>query len=256
MPVKLIADACCNHLGDPLIAQEMIKVASELEVDYIKFQLYDADFINKAIYTRDYISFMRSSQVFYSDVLEIIELCYKYKIEPMFTVFHYDRIHLLDNDKLMYTWPVVKIASCDAMKPWVYDIVKKVSPQNVIISLGMCSASEKADIITKYKDFPNVKFLSCVSQYPCRMKDLDFFEAKKLNGLSCHTNEEEALRLAVDMDLEYLEFHYTLGHYLPGKDQKFAVDPEQLEDLVNYRRYKSNVERYKNRFIERPKTGG
>ena len=44
---KIIADACSNHMGDMRLIEQMIKLAAEAGVDYIKFQSFRAEDLNK-----------------------------------------------------------------------------------------------------------------------------------------------------------------------------------------------------------------
>ena len=46
MRTKIIADACCNHMGNEFLMEEMVRIAALCGADYIKFQLFDANTLN------------------------------------------------------------------------------------------------------------------------------------------------------------------------------------------------------------------
>lgn len=243
---KIILDCCCNHLGDDLMIAEMIAIAGRYDVDYVKFQLYDSDKIDKNLYSPEYIDFMKKCEIDKSKMDNIFYCCDIYKVtRPMFTVFHEEKIDMLSGE-LDYA---IKIASCDSEKGWVNGIVIFANQHKkpIYISLGMCDGFKKDEVVKKYKHRANL--LSCVSMYPCCPEDLDIEEAMLLNGMSCHTDNIPKIKELLSSGIENLELHFTLSKHLPGVDQKYAIDPTQLEYIIKYRRYLEDVKKYKKRFI-------
>jgi sialic acid synthase SpsE len=246
---KFIADACCNHLGSDLIIKRMMEIAKLNGVKYLKFQLYDTNIINRGYkeHSQDYVDFMRQCEIDGDKLNSIVSNSIEIGVEVMFTIFHPNRLELLKQYSVKFP---LKIASCNASCPWVEEVIDFNSPELVIISTGMSDEAEKKALIAKYYDDKRVKFLSCVSMYPSLLRDINFTEVKMFDGLSCHTNDIKALKQIILYEPEFLEFHFTLGNFLPGPDQKFSVDPCLLDYINRYRRYLKDVKRYKERFIE------
>jgi sialic acid synthase SpsE len=246
--MKFIADACCNHLGNKMIISRMIKLASAANMDYIKFQLYDHKKLNQSYSKHDdeYKEFLRTCEISLGTLSYIILKCSKANITPMFTIFTPDRLEMIKQFPIKFP---LKIASCDANKPWVEDVVKFNKGEMVVISLGMSSYEEKQKLFKKYEINPDVRFLSCLSQYPCYPGDIDWDEVKKLNGFSCHTKDLAVFRKLIQRGIDLVEFHYTLSRNLPGKDHSFSLDYEDLCYINNMRGAVEDEQRYKNRFV-------
>ena len=76
--------------------------------------------------------------------------------------------------------------------------------------------------------------MHCVSSYPCNDENanlprLEWLKSlhKKI-GLSDHTQNVLAPAIAVSMGAEVIEKHFTTSNELEGRDNKFALDPENF----------------------------
>jgi sialic acid synthase SpsE len=54
-------------------------------------------------------------------------------------------------------------------------------------------------------------------------------------GFSDHTIGIEIAKIALSYKIDYLEKHFTIDNSLPGRDNKFAILPHQLKDLVLFK---------------------
>jgi len=83
-------------------------------------------------------------------------------------------------------------------------------------------------------------FLQCTAAYPAPPADVNARAIVTLReasgclvGLSDHSRDPViAPVVAVALGAVVIEKHFTLSNRLPGPDQKFAVEPEQLRELV------------------------
>ena len=53
-------------------------------------------------------------------------------------------------------------------------------------------------------------------------------------GLSDHIEGVESSKVAVGEGAVIIEKHFTIDKNLPGRDNKFAILPEQLKDLTDF----------------------
>jgi sialic acid synthase SpsE len=237
---QIIADFCCNHLGDRRLIEEGIKQLGEIGVDFVKFQSFQAEKLNKS--WTDY----EKSKAYYKSVelsgeyhLLIIEMCQKYGIKPLFTAFD------IDAAKLMHDigCKTVKIASPDADNWELLGVCNKLFDQ-MIVSCGMISLQNINSLRKMYA--PDL--LYCISKYPTAYDDIDFDRLQEFDGFSDHTQTLQASKRAIDLGMEYIERHFTLGKFLPGKDHKFSSTPDEFKELVDHKNYIANIKKYKTRW--------
>lgn len=238
MTTQILMDACSNHLGNRKIMQEMIVQAAKIGGDYIKFQSFEADKLNPA--WPDYEKsreYYKSVELSPEDHLFIIRKCKECGIKPLFTAFDLDSAQMLYNMNM----DIVKIASPDADNDPLIDFCTKRF-SNMIISSGMISPNKAHELMKLHT------VLYCVSRYPCPKEKIDFDKMALFDGFSDHTPDIECAKKAVDMGMRYIERHYTLGKYLPGKDHLFSSTPDEFKELIDYRNYKAKINLYKERW--------
>lgn len=87
--------------------------------------------------------------------------------------------------------------------------------------------------------------LHCISSYPCKEENANLPKINHLKkysksiGYSDHTQGISTAILAIPFGLSFIEKHFTIDKSLPGRDNKFAILPEELSEL------KKNIELYK-----------
>lgn len=233
---KIVADACSNHLGDRRLIEEMIRQAAICGVDIVKFQSFNADKLNPSWPDYDRAKlYYKSVQLSDDDHVFILEKCKQYYINPMFTAFDVERAEFLLNIGV----ELVKIASPDANNDELVDFCAlNFGQQSVFVSYGM--TNKVPDGFTKS--------MYCVSRYPCPYNEIDFDKMKYYDGFSDHTEGIQAAKKAIDMGMKYIERHFTLGKYLPGKDHFFSSTPDEFKELCDYRDYKNKIQLYKTRW--------
>ena len=245
---KIIADFCANHLADTRLIDHGIKLLADAGVDMVKFQAFKADKLNpKFPNYKENLEYYKSVELKEIDYWFILKRCSVHGISPLFTVFDLEAVDFIKNFGLKH----VKIASPDGDN---LELIKKCIDnfKTVYISDGMMSRDSRAwlyNAITK-KEFPgcDIKVLYCISKYPTNINDINFKTMSSFAGFSDHTIGTEAAKKAIDMGLEVVEKHFTLGRDLPGRDQAISGTIDEFKELVEHRNYIEKVKHYKVRW--------
>ena len=93
--------------------------------------------------------------------------------------------------------------------------------------------------------------MHCVSSYPSEPNMINMprlNEIKKLTtkvGFSGHFKGIDDALIAISMGSTYVEKHFTIDNDLPGRDNKFALLPEDLKRLCEFRDIYSEMTIYK-----------
>lgn len=239
--MNIIADFCCNHLGSRDLIEEGIKQLAEIGIDYIKFQTFKADNLNKEYPNHEKMKeYYKKVELSREDHLFIIRACYIYGIKPLFTAFDIDSAHLIYN----VGCKEVKIASSDADNFELLDFCDRHF-SHMFISCGMISPNNLNKIRSSYRQH---SFLYCVSKYPTAYDDIDFERMMLFDGFSDHTKDLRAAKKAIESGMGCVERHFTLGKYLPGKDHFLSSTPDEFRELAEQRNYISSIEKYKTRW--------
>lgn len=169
------------------------------------------------------------------------ELCEKYKIIPMTTIFSFNNIEFLKQfKKLNY----IKVASFDCNS---YSLIKKIcenfKSSKIIVSTGTAydGEIEKTNNILMEKNI-DYALLHCISIYPtpiysANLNRIDFLRKKsKVVGLSDHSNPDIDKNIIPAVGflkkIDYLEKHFSILDKNNTKDGPVSVSPEQLKEIV------------------------
>lgn len=239
---KLIMDACCNHLGNYEIIQHMIFLASK-NANYIKFQLYNSDELNKNWDNfQDARGKYVSYEIPYTWIEAIASECKKNNIKLMFTIFSKSRIEYIRNIEC-----AIKIASPDMSNySLVDDIIRAYPDREIFISTGMHTEEEIKACRERYTQ---AKFLYCISKYPTPKSEVNFDKMLTYAGFSDHTLGISVTKKAINKGIRYIEKHFTLSRYLPGKDHRVSVTPPELKSLSEHITNIRNSKNYKKRWV-------
>jgi len=243
MGTKIIAEYAGSHLGDRRLIEEGIKVLALLGIDYIKFQSFKANNLNKN--WPDYeksLEYYKTIELSYYDHVFIIEKCKQYGIKPLFSVFDRESANMVYNLGLTE----VKIASPDADK-WEFVNYCANKFKTLYISCGMISRENL--VLLKYW-YNNHKLFYCISKYPTSDIDIDFDKMALYDGFSSHCLGIKNEKKAIDLGMGYIEKHFTLGKYLPGKDHIISSMPDEFKDLVEHRNYVDKCKIFKTRWSQ------
>ena len=241
-PCFIIAEAGSNHNGNLEKAKELIDVAVAAKADAVKFQIYKADSLYSR-YTPEF-SYLKGQNVYelIKDIetprewlKELASYCEAKSIIFLATPFDFEAVDLLDK----YV-PAFKIASFEIVDLELLQYAaRKGKP--MIISTGMANLGEIEDAINAIKSVGNddIILLHCNSLYPTPVEvvNLKAMEAMRTAfkvpvGFSDHTLGIHIPVAAVAMGACVIEKHFTLDRTLPGPDHSFAIEPDELKEMV------------------------
>ena len=128
----------------------------------------------------------------------------------------------------------------------------KFSSENfskVFVSLGAGKPTEIELAASIYNNQSDLWWVGmhCVSSYPCpdekanlpRLKYLEKFA--EIVGYSDHTSSILAPSISLAYGAKVIEKHFTVDKKLPGRDNKFALEPDEFRAMVDNIRQAENT---------------
>ena len=243
-PCFIIAEAGSNHNGKLEIAKKMIDVAAGAKADAIKFQIFKAESLYSK-YTPEF-SYLKGQNVYEliksvetprKWIKELARYCKDKNIDFLASVFDFDAVDILGK----YV-PAFKIASFEITD---LELLKYAAEKGkpMIISTGMANLGEVEDAINTIKSVGNedIILLHCNSLYPTPIEVVNLRAMETMRtafkvpiGFSDHTLGIHIPIAAVAMGACVIEKHFTLDRTLPGPDHSFAIEPDELKEMVRY----------------------
>jgi N-acetylneuraminate synthase/N,N'-diacetyllegionaminate synthase len=235
-PCFIIAEAGSNHDGKLEQAKRLIDIAAESGADAIKFQAFKADKIFNKVKNKDVVDKLEKLELRENWYKELFDHAHKKKLIFLASAFDEDSADLLDDLGIV----AYKVASYELTHiPLLEHIAKKNKP--VILSTGMATESEVRDAVECIYSAGNkqVIILHCVSQYPAEPENINLNSLLALKrifecpiGFSDHTETIYAPIAAVALGATVIEKHFTLDKSLPGPDHAYALEPDELKQMV------------------------
>jgi N-acetylneuraminate synthase len=239
MTVFVVAEAGMNHDGSLGNAIRMAEVASQCGADAVKFQLHDAP----AETTRDAPSppyfrhetrweyFQRTA---FSDEewARLKEACERAGIEFVCSVFSTEAVERLERLGVGR----YKIGSGEVTN---LELVRRVAQTGkpVLLTSGMSSWDELDAAVAAAGE--DVTVMQCTSEYPTPPEHVGLNVLAELRerygkpvGFSDHSLGNFAAFAAVTLGAVVVEKHFTLSNDAYGPDASLAMEPDELEDLV------------------------
>jgi N-acetylneuraminate synthase/N,N'-diacetyllegionaminate synthase len=246
----IIAEAGVNHNGNIETAKQLIDVATEAGVDFVKFQTFKAETLvsekaKKAAYQEDttgsggQFEMLKKLELSDKDHHELIAYCKQQGVEFLSSAFDVASLHYLNDLGIS----CFKIPSGEITNlPYLKTIAGFGKP--VILSTGMATLSEieaALNVLTSDKvNKDQITILHCNTEYPTPMKDVNLMamltikDAFKVNiGYSDHTLGIEIPIAAVALGAVVIEKHFTLDRNLPGPDHRASLEPNDLKAMVS-----------------------
>ena len=237
--VNVIAEAGMNHDGSLGNAIRLAEVAAECGADAVKFQLHDAE----AETTRDAPSppyfegesrweYFRRTAFDDEQWAALKRACDDGGIEFLCSVFSLEAVDRLERLGVSR----YKIGSGEVTN---LELVRRVAATGkpVLLTSGMSSWSELDSAVEAAGD--DVTVLQCTSAYPTPAERVGLNVLAQLRkrygkpvGLSDHSLGNYAAYAAVALGAVVIEKHFTLSKEGYGPDAALALEPDELEDLV------------------------
>lgn len=264
---KIIAELCQNHNGDIKVLEEMVHAAAESGAEYAKVQsMLSKDLTHRIRFDEGLIEggeikvkkrpydaeLDRLSKLDLNDDEHhlFLEICSKYKIKPMTTIFNRSRLKFIES----LNFDLIKISSFDCAS---HKMIKEISNskfKEVIVSTGCTYDHEikKTSEILKDKDFT---LMHCVSIYPTPLTEVHLERINYLRnfsknvGMSEHSNsDKDGLKISISSliyDVKYIERHFTILPKDQTKDGIVSLDPKELKLLCDMsKKSKTEISNY------------
>ena len=241
-PTYIIAEIGSNHNRDIKIAKKLIDKAAEAGVDAVKFQTFTAE----KLYSKKTPKFSKDN-VKPFDLIKAIEIprewhreLYNYAINKnlhfLSSPFDYDAVDELNKIGV----PAFKVASFEITD---LDLLKYIAKKKkpILLSTGMATLGEIEDAlgIIRSQGNDNIILLHCSSLYPSPAKIINLNVINTLSrafqipiGFSDHTIGIHISIAAVAKGSKVVEKHFTLDRKMKGPDHSFAVEPNELKQMV------------------------
>jgi sialic acid synthase SpsE len=259
----VIAEAGANHDRNESQAFRLVDEAVNAGADAVKFQTYSSDTLYSK-YTPDFAGYKNIPKLIKDLELPrswqktLKSYCDDNGIEFMSTPFDeraVDELYKLGVKRF-------KISGFECTDP---RFVKYVASTKLplVISLGIgtnldtlfqiqrwiLDVDDVEDVHLGTHDFsnnPNITYLHCNNAYPTPFKDINLGTMSQIKnymkthkwfvnsevGLSDHTEGILTPPIAVAMGAKVIEKHYTIDRTLSGPDHPFAIEPNELKDMV------------------------
>ncbi len=232
-----IAEIGWNFMGDMKLAEKMISAASYSGATHVKFQYWREDKLKKGEWDKDgRREIYLAAQLDEGKINSIIEISNKNKINAFFSVFNKEDAVFIKN----YNQKIIKIPSHEIYNLELIDYCLS-NFDTVLISAGACTKNELHEAVKKINlsDCKTI-LMHCVSTYPCpsenvNLKRLEYLKSIIVNselGLSDHSSSLVIPSVAAIYNIKAIEKHFTIDNDLPGRDNKFALLPNQFEKMV------------------------
>jgi sialic acid synthase SpsE len=252
-PCYVIAEAGSNwKMGDPLtdlaMAKELIDVAKEAACDAVKFQTFTADrvyvknagkvkYLEQFSEKRDIIDLIDSLAMPHELLVELKSYCDRVDIDFMSSPFSVLDIKAVDDFVDFH-----KLASYEITHIQMIDAFVNTG-KPVIFSTGASSWEEIDYTFQRFtsKGCKQLAMMQCLARYPASLSELhlNVIPAMKLRyripvGYSDHSLDPLVAPMsAVALGANIIEKHFTISRRIPGPDNPFAIEPDELKDMVS-----------------------
>ena len=240
-PCFIVSEIGANHNRSLSMAKELIDISVEAKADAVKFQIYNAENLYSkktplhSGYKKDLFSLIKEIETPRDWLPELADYCKSKNIIFFATPFDTEAADELDKFCSLF-----KIASFEIVD---LELVKHVASKNkpIIISTGLCDMAEIEDAVFACHEAGNgeIALLQCASTYPSTPDIMNLRSMETIKrafgvhtGLSDHTRGIHISVAAVAMGARVIEKHVTLDRNLEGPDHPFAIEPDELAELV------------------------
>lgn len=233
--VYVIAEAGSNFDGKLSQAKELIDIAAEAKADAVKFQLFRAAVLypdaTQPVHARvKEVEFPREW------IGELQAHAKKRAIDFLATPFDAEAIDVLEKAGM----PAYKWGSSETTN---HRLLLKVArlKKPVYLSTGMCTMADIAEAVEILDEngCPETTILHCYAVYPTEYKDANLRVIDTLRrafgkpvGFSDHSLGIALPIAAAALGATVIEKHFTISRKLKGPDHSYAIEPNELKEMV------------------------
>ena len=246
-PPFIIAEIGNNHNGNLDTAFELIKIAKDIGVDAVKFQVKNIEksftkellnslYVNENSFGNTYRDHKMALEFSEEQLKQIYEYAKELDITCFSTPFDTDSVEILEAIKN----PIYKISSFHVTDlPLIERVCKTNKP--VILSTGMSSIDEidnAVKLIRKYTE--QFVLMHCISSYPTSDEDVNLSVIPMLRdryncpvGYSGHERGIAICTSSVALGACAIERHFTTDRSMKGPDHASSVEPIGFRDIIS-----------------------
>lgn len=236
----LIAEIGGNHEGDFAVAKHMAEKAIGSGADCVKFQIYRGQSLVSPVESPDRYAHFQRFELEPEQHIELAEMCHSARVQYLSSVWDMEMLEWIDPYLKFY-----KIGSGDLTAwPLLRQFAKRGKP--ILLSTGLATLDEVLQAVeqiqsvdARYERPEWLCLLQCTSMYPIpdadaqlRVMDALRERTRLAVGYSDHTVGSDAIRTAVGMGAEVIEFHFTDSR--GGKtfrDHKLSLNADEVQTL-------------------------
>ena len=235
MNTEIIAEIGWNHMGDPSLASEMIQAAAAAGASTVKFQYWDPRLLGPGDWDTDgRREIYNKAALTPQKIQDLVALAEKYSVKFLISAFGTNGAKLIDDLGI----EDIKIPSHEIANSGLLEFCAS-NFKKIYLSAGAASSSEVLNAVGIMKSArADFVLMHCVSSYPCPENKANLPRLKWLSslwpeiGLSDHTSGIISPAVAVALGAKVVEKHFTTDKDLPGRDNKFAVDPAEFASMI------------------------
>jgi len=248
-PCFIIGEIGSNHNRDKKTVMQLIDACAEAGFDAVKFQIYDAEeaFSKNEMTTDVKLDHLYGVKPWWEVARDVILMPREWFGE----MFLYAReknliplsaIHRKEDAEFLleFDLPAFKIASIDL---YYHHLLKQLATYKkpMIISTGMAYMYEIAETLQLLdkESVEDIVLLHCISCYPPRPDQLNMRNISMFKnvydipiGFSDHSTGTTSAAVAVALGAKVIEKHITLDKNYSGPDHPFALEPDEMKQLV------------------------
>lgn len=236
----LIAEVGGNHEGDFGVAKAMAEQAISSGADCVKFQIYRGESLVSPVESPDRYRHFQRFELLPEQHIELAGLCRSAGVKYLSSVWDLEMLEWIDPYLDFY-----KIGSGDLTAwPLLRAFVERGKP--ILLSTGLATLDEVLQTVNfiqsidaRYRKPEWFCLLQCTSMYPipdehAQLRVMDTLRERTglAVGYSDHTVGSAAIRTAVAMGAEVIEFHFTDSR--EGKtfrDHKVSLTADEVQML-------------------------
>ena len=238
----IIAEIGSNHNRSLALAREMIDTAADAGADAVKFQIYSAPTLysskddERLRYDGSNVTRLINSVATPREWLpELSQYCREKGI-----IFFASPFDIAAIDEIDAAADMFKIASFEIVD---LELIRRTASKGkpVIIAAGLADMGEIEDALAACREegCDDVVLLQCASCYPSPASIMNLRAMETMRrafgvpvGLSDHSLGIHISVAAVALGASVIEKHITMDRTMQGPDHSFAIEPDELREMV------------------------
>lgn len=232
--MKYIAEIGWNFVGDLSLAFDMVKSASDANATFAKFQVWNPKFLKEGPWDTDgRREIYEKASLDTGKLRELHGACVSTGVGFLASVFETRSLDILAS----IDTECVKIPSHECNN-WTLIDAAISTFRSVFLSVGAIDKVELEHLLSEYAGNPKVTLMHCVSTYPLSPVNVNLPKLIRLRqkcsklGYSSHYTGIEDAVAATALGVTLIEKHFTVDRDLPGRDNKFALLPDDFTQMV------------------------